>query len=637
MEAGASLISNENFAQSSDYDGAASSETDIYRNRARRIGLPFTSNPQLGPDTYSDTELIARGRFAMSADSNGPAYMAPENDKLAEIRHWLALYPKARLRLQVTTPTALRQALREAGKAGYAREAVSRMERINPSASSRQVVTTGQIQAAVMLTLVLTAAATLAPATTTAVIGLAASLIFLSLSLLRFYAAGQVPRRLAGWNRVSPAVERPIYTVLVPILHEAHLIEQIVGGLTRLDWPKDCLDIKLIVEHDDLLTQAAAVRAANGPPFEIIIVPPDGPRTKPKALQYAMTFARGSFVTIYDAEDQPHPLQLEEAFAVFSRADEDLACLQAPLVIANGRTNALTALFTIEYANHFDGLLPALARLGLPLPLGGTSNHFKRACLDEVGGWDPYNVTEDAEIAIRLARAGFRTGTITLPTFEEAPTGLKVWLKQRTRWSKGWMQTWLAHMRAPHQLFRDIGPAQALGFNLLSFGMMVAALAHPIFLATPIFLIGAAWFPPSYDQLLLGLFAGLSLFNLMAGYIAVVVLWRRTKVLRAGRPSSWALIGLPAYWLLMSLASFRAIWQLAVKPFYWEKTPHLGLQRTLTNRSAPGKRPNARAPLARFSDQSAPRPSRVLRSSDPVPQGHRPELRRRHSDWRDHG
>jgi cellulose synthase/poly-beta-1,6-N-acetylglucosamine synthase-like glycosyltransferase len=206
------------------------------------------------------------------------------------------------------------------------------------------------------------------------------------------------------------------------------------------DWPRDRLDIKLVLEAGDRATVAAIRRRVASASYEIVIVPPIGPRTKPKALSYALAFARGEFVTVYDAEDRPHPLQLREAHAAFCRAGRDLACLQSSLVIDNGETSWLARLFTIEYAALFDGLLPALAKLGMPLPLGGTSNHFRRAALEAVGGWDPFNVTEDADLGIRLARFGYRAATIALPTLEEAPADLGPWIRQRTRWFKGWMR-----------------------------------------------------------------------------------------------------------------------------------------------------------------------------------------------------
>jgi cellulose synthase/poly-beta-1,6-N-acetylglucosamine synthase-like glycosyltransferase len=113
--------------------------------------------------------------------------------------------------------------------------------------------------------------------------------------------------------------------------------------------------------------------------------------------------------------------------------------VQARLCI-DTRTSWLARYFTAEYAGQFDVVLPKLAALGLPLPLGGSSNHFRTVTLREVGGWDPHNVTEDADLGMRLARFGYRSGVVASSTYEEAPADIGRWLGQRTRWFKGWMR-----------------------------------------------------------------------------------------------------------------------------------------------------------------------------------------------------
>ena len=231
------------------------------------------------------------------------------------------------------------------------------------------------------------------------------------MSVLRFIAASFVSARelddMKGLHDDSDD-DLPVYTILVPLLHEAHLVPDLVAALGQLDWPRERLDIKLIVEADDPDTVAAADTWGRGPPFEVVVVPAGRPRTKPKALSFALPFARGEFVTVYDAEDQPHPLQLRMAYATFLRSPHDIACLQATLAVDNGDASLLARLFAIEYSALFDGLLPALAALDMPLPLGGTSNHFRREALVEVGGWDPFNV--------RYTRAGCRPGWSTPAT-----------------------------------------------------------------------------------------------------------------------------------------------------------------------------------------------------------------------------
>jgi cellulose synthase/poly-beta-1,6-N-acetylglucosamine synthase-like glycosyltransferase len=236
-----------------------------------------------------------------------------------------------------------------------------------------------------------------------------------------------------------PDHKLPFYIIIAPLHREATLVAKLAVALARIDYPPEKLDIKLVLEEDDHETRAAAERLKLMAPFETIVVPPAHPRTKPKALASALPFARGSFGVVYDAEDEPEPDQLRKALAAFSSDPSRLACVQARLAIDNANDGWLCRHFAAEYAGQFDLFLPALARLRLPLPLGGTSNHFRMDALREVGGWDPFNVTEDADLGIRLARFGFRSGVIESATWEEAPVTLRQWLPQRTRWFKGWM------------------------------------------------------------------------------------------------------------------------------------------------------------------------------------------------------
>lgn len=240
----------------------------------------------------------------------------------------------------------------------------------------------------------------------------------------------------------------PRYSILVPIYDEAAVVPDLVAALDALDYPRDRLEIFLILESVDAETRAA-VAATPLPPHMIPVIVPDGsPRTKPRALNYALRRATGDLVVIYDAEDVPEPDQLRRAAALLA-TDPTLGCVQARLNVLNDAETWLTRQFAIEYTVLFDCLLPTLDRLGLPVPLGGTSNHFSRAVLEKVGGWDPFNVTEDADLGIRLARTGWTVKVLASTTWEEAPANFKTWLKQRTRWLKGWMQNytpWQTHV-----------------------------------------------------------------------------------------------------------------------------------------------------------------------------------------------
>ena len=553
-----------------------------YAERARRLGLPFAREVRLGPGAAVDMAAIRRGTFAKSPGAEGLAFVAPAEETLPDIAHWLARYPAARDRLSVATPAAIRSALIRAGADRFAANAVNRLAILYPDLSARRVVTGGQIAAGLGLAAAVAFAAHAALVPTVIVLNLTGAFFFFGVSVLRFIAAGFVRGRTLG--DADGATDEadddlPVYTILVPLLNEAHLVADLVTALGRIDWPRHRLDIKLIVEAGDPATVEAARVWGQGPPFEVIVVPDGEPRTKPKALSFALPFARGDFVTVYDAEDQPHPRQLREAYRTFMRSTPEMACLQATLAVDNGGASLIAQLFEIEYSALFDGLLPTLAALDMPLPLGGTSNHFRRVALVEVGGWDPFNVTEDADLGLRLARFGYRSGTLDLPTLEEAPATLGPWMRQRTRWFKGWMQTWLVHTRHPLRLLHELGWRGFLGFNLIGTGLIVSALIHPVYLATLVVM--------ATDPLTLwgdgGAFAamvvGVNLFNLFAGYTAMAALATRTLELRGNRRAAWVLVLLPVYWLLMSVASYRALIQLVVRPHKWEKTPHRGRQR----------------------------------------------------------
>lgn len=284
------------------------------------------------------------------------------------------------------------------------------------------------------------AALLLAPRATVAALEDMLALTFIAWIVLRL--VGTLMRR--PQRRSEPALrdsELPVYTIMVALYREASSVDGLVAAIRNLDYPPEKLDVKFVIENDDDETHAALVRARLAAPFEVIVAPAAGPRTKPKALNAALPFARGTFLVIYDAEDRPERDQLRRALEVFRRNDESLACVQAALTIDNTGDNWLTAMFTAEYAGQFDVFLPALAALNLPLPLGGSSNHFRTATLRKVGAWDPYNVTEDADLGMRIARFGYRSDVIDAATYEEAPAAFSPWLRQRTRWFKGWLRT----------------------------------------------------------------------------------------------------------------------------------------------------------------------------------------------------
>jgi glycosyltransferase XagB len=380
--------------------------------------------------------------------------------------------------------------------------------------------------------------------------------------------------------------ELPIYTIICALYREAAVVGDLVAAIRALDYPPEKLDVKFVLEADDHDTRRALARLDLGPPFEIITAPPIGPRTKPKALNVALPLARGSFIVVYDAEDAPESDQLRCAAAAFMASDDRLACLQASLTIDNTADSWLACMFTANYAGQFDVFLPGLAVLRLPFPLGGSSNHFRTSVLRKVGGWDSYNVTEDADLGIRLYRFGYRSAVLPSATYEEAPARFMPWLRQRTRWYKGWMQTWLVHMRRPRRLVRELTPAGAITFQLFLAGNVLAALIHPFFMfglcysllaVRPLEAIGA-----------MGSAAPVFAAAFLCGYASTIALDVIGLKRRGLLAHAWVLVLTPLYWFLLSLAAWRALFQLLYDPQRWEKTEH-GLARTSRLSRRPGR------------------------------------------------
>ncbi|MCX5497828.1 glycosyltransferase [Kaistia dalseonensis] len=559
-----------------------------YAQRARRLGLPFEAQPK--GRAFLPVERKAEGieAFAAGIRVGRVAFLrqptgvrlaiAPRAAEIERIAEKLEGFDDIRARLTVTTPAAIRRLLTEAAAQPLLDHALGDLATRHPEFSARRLLSAGQSVAIALCALLLAIALWLFGWKAIAALNLMFGLLFLALIMLRTLAISVVLDRMLRPPpplAIDPAA-LPIYSILVPLYDEAHMVPELVRALARLDWPRERLDIKLVLEARDRATRRAAEALRLEPPFEIVIVPDRSPRTKPKALAFALPLARGDFVTVYDAEDRPDPGQLREAYAAFMAGGDDLACVQAPLLIDNAGLNGLTALFAMEYSIQFDGLLPTLAAFSMPLPLGGTSNHFRRSALVAAGGWDPYNVTEDADLGVRLARFGYRTSTIAAPTYEEAPRSSRLWLKQRTRWLKGWMQTWLVHTRQPRRLWREIGGRRVLGFTLTSLGSIVAAAVHPLYLASAVLLLvdpSVLW---RANSPIMAAALALSLFNFVSAYAVFALLSAATLRMRRIRRPPGALWFLPCYWLLQSLACYRALFQLVIAPHRWEKTPHHG-------------------------------------------------------------
>lgn len=210
----------------------------------------------------------------------------------------------------------------------------------------------------------------------------------------------------------------------------------------------------------------------------------------------------------------------------------------------------------------------------MPIPLGGTSNHFPRRALEEIGGWDAYNVTEDADLGLRLARFGWRVEVLASTTWEEAPHRYRDWLGQRTRWLKGWIRTYCVHMRRPVRLLLELGPVKFLGLQILMAGMVLSPLVHPWFYVLGLLKLAGIEMLLIPDSALGDIIWQAALFNVIAGYLAAILLGM-AAVARRGRAS---LIGdaltMPLYWLAISYAAYRALIENLDAPHKWTTTAH---------------------------------------------------------------
>lgn len=396
-----------------------------------------------------------------------------------------------------------------------------------------------------------------------------------------------VPRLSNPKRRHLPDAELPIYTVMIALYREATSVAPLLQAISDLDYPREKLDVILITEADDDSTRQAIARLQPLPHVQVVTVPAIGPQTKPKALNYALPFARGSFVAVFDAEDRPAPAQLRAALDAFDHHGREVACVQASLGIDNAQESLLSRMFAAEYAGQFDVLLPGLSALRLPLPLGGSSNHFRADILRDVGGWDAWNVTEDADLGIRLARFGYRCVTFASTTYEEAPVHFSAWLRQRSRWMKGWMQTTGVHLSRPRRLWRDVGPVQALGVAIIAGSNVLTALAYPLLLVEVALFVGRAGMTGSLSGFLVDMLMPLHLTAISAGYVATITVGLMGLAKRRQLRHAWILSLAPLYWGLLSVAAWRALWQLLREPHRWEKTQHGMSRRSKAMRVAP--------------------------------------------------
>jgi cellulose synthase/poly-beta-1,6-N-acetylglucosamine synthase-like glycosyltransferase len=377
-----------------------------------------------------------------------------------------------------------------------------------------------------------------------------------------------------------PAEALPFYTVLVPLFREGRILPTLVARLKELDYPPERLEVLLLIESDDEETRGAASEYPFPPHIRSMLMPPGQPRTKPRALNIGLNEAQGEYVVVYDAEDQPETDQLRKAAAVMRKLPPDVVCLQARLNFYNQRQSFLTRLGAVDYALWYNQFLPGLtsglARPGVFVPLGGTSNHFRANMLREIGGWDPYNVTEDCDLGVRLGREGLRVAMLNSTTWEEAVPRARPWIRQRSRWVKGYLQTYLVHMRRPLRLLRELGPRGFADFQVLvGFNSLLLLINPLMWMLTITYTVTKGTTAGNFIQALfpaplyyLGLLC-LVLWNFIFFYSSVYVCVRHDMM----RLTRYALLT-PLYWVLMSVGGWAGLASLVRHPSYWAKTEH---------------------------------------------------------------
>ncbi len=373
----------------------------------------------------------------------------------------------------------------------------------------------------------------------------------------------------------------PIYSILCPLYKEVEVLNQFINAINEIDWPKNKLDVLLILEEDDEETQKALGNISLPKYFRVLITPHSLPKTKPKACNFGLAYAKGEYAVVYDAEDKPDPQQLKKAYIAFKKLDQKVVCLQSKLNYYNTDQNLLTRLFTAEYSLWFDVILPGLQLIETTIPLGGTSNHFKMRALKYLDGWDPFNVTEDCDLGTRLYKLGFQTAIIDSTTLEEANSNLRSWLKQRSRWIKGYLQTYLVHMRDPVDFYKKHG-IHAFIFQLVIGMRMVFILVNPLLWVTTLsyFLLNSV-VGPTIESLYPAPIFYLGVISLVFGNF----IYLYNYMIGCAKRRQWNLIKyvflMPFYWAMTSISAAIAFYQLLVKPYYWEKTQHgLHLQKS---------------------------------------------------------
>jgi cellulose synthase/poly-beta-1,6-N-acetylglucosamine synthase-like glycosyltransferase len=544
----------------------AIAEERYYQALAERLGCGYYLGSPRFADDFDTAKGLRCGVAPLSASRGARAVIAPRATVTPGL---IDMIVSGRLRPEsfvVTSPHRFAALIRSQRPREVLENALARL----PTAlSARSGLTKGQ---AGLIGLIAVLAGVLAAANVDVLSTIAsAALWILFLASIAIRSLASVANPDEKQPRMLSDSELPTYTIVAPVYREENVVGQLVDAFDALDYPKGKLDIKLVVERRDRGTLARLLSLDLPARYEVIVAPPGEPCTKPRALNLALAEARGDLLVVYDAEDIPAPGQLRLAASRFAAAP-DFDCLQARLTVRNADDSWLSRLFSLEYAALFDLINPGLCALGLPIALGGTSNHFRVSSLVDVGGWDEWIVTEDADLGIRLARYGYKVGTLDSDTSEEAPHEFWNWMRQRVRWQKGWMQTCIVHSRHPVRFVRDLGAVRAFAATILIFGAVASAMLWPAFT------LSTLWraFDPGGAELSRSREAADVFVYILAcaGMWSIVV----PAIIAAGQRRLNVGVGtfalLPVYYVLVAMAAWTAVADSIVRPHFWAKTEH---------------------------------------------------------------
>lgn len=548
--------------------------SEIYQ--MQRVGLG-DFEPDLEVARRLPEPLALRLQVIPVAESEGTVLVAVARPLTDEDASEVEAVLGSPFRQLLANRTDLDQLIQRVHSLYYSEVSTQALMESRPESSAHVVISGTQKGVLILSLVVLVICAVIWPIGTLIGLVAVASFIYLTVSIYRFRltlrALGTHLETDVTDEEIAALDERylPIYTILVPLYREAGIVPRLVRDINALDYPRTRLDVKLLCEEDDDETIDRIKDLQLPPHFHLVVVPDSQPKTKPKACNYGLQLATGEYSVIFDAEDRPDPDQLKKALIAFQHVPANVVCVQAKLNHFNQDQNLLTAWFANEYSMHFELVLPAMGASESPIPLGGTSNHFITSTLRELGAWDPFNVTEDADLGIRLHREGYRTAMIDSTTLEEANSNVGNWIRQRSRWNKGYYQTWLVHMRNPIALLSQTGFRGFMSFNL-TMGSAFVLLMNPIFWGLTTLYILTQW--GFIEQLFPGIVFYAASALLFIGNFIFVYLNVAGSLQRGEFGITRTALLSPLYWGLMSWAAWKGFIQLFTNPFYWEKTEH---------------------------------------------------------------